>query len=96
MANTATPRDGTYTGFFYDAVTPALKYYNRGTLVFTVATAAVTTAGALTTDDTATFASAVTTGDHEFSNTITLTGTGVGSAAEEMTSGGAGAVCDWN
>jgi len=96
MANTTAPRGGTYTGFFYDAVTPALKYYNRGTLVFTVATAALTTAGALTTGGTATFASAVTTGDHEFSNTITLTGTGVGTATNEMTSGGAGTVCDWN
>lgn len=96
MANTSTPRGGTYTGFFYDAVTPAMKYYNRGTLVFTVATAAITTAGALTTDGAATFATATTTGDHEFSLTITAGSDGVGGTGEELTSGGAAAETDWN
>ena len=49
MANTTTPRSSTYSGWFYDAVTPAQKFYNRGTLVFTVATANVTAAGTLAT-----------------------------------------------
>ena len=95
MANTTVPRGGVYSGFFYDAVTPALKYYNRGTLVFTVATAGVTTGGALTTDGKATLASATTTGDHEFDLTLTMTGDGVGSDGEQLTSGGAASVCDW-
>ena len=47
MANTTTPRGSIFSGWFYDAVTPAMKFYNRGTLVFTVATAGVTTAGTL-------------------------------------------------
>ena len=48
MANTTTPRSSTYSGWFNDAVTPAMKFYNRGTLVYTVTTAAVANAGALT------------------------------------------------
>jgi len=36
MANTTTPRSPTYSGLFYDAVTPAIKIYNRGTLVETI------------------------------------------------------------
>ncbi len=95
MANTTTPRSGNYTGYFYDAVTPALKYYNRGTLVFTVATAAVTTAGALTTGGLATLASATTTGNHTFSSTVTATGDGVGTNGHQLTSAGAGAVTTW-
>lgn len=36
MANTSTPRSSIYNGWFYDAVTPAQKLYNRGTLVLTL------------------------------------------------------------
>jgi len=36
MANTTTPRSSIYNGWFYDAVTPAQKLYNRGTLVLTL------------------------------------------------------------
>ncbi len=95
MANTTVPRGGVFTGFFYDAVTPALKYFNRGTLVFTLATAGITTAGALTTGGLATLASATTTGNQEFDLTLTLTADGVGTDGEQLTSGGAGSVCDW-
>ena len=49
MANTTAPRGSTFNGWFYDAVTPAMKFYNRGTLVFTIATAGVTAAGTLAT-----------------------------------------------
>ena len=47
MANTIAPRSNIYTGWFYDAVTPAMKLYNRGTLVETIATAGITFAGTL-------------------------------------------------
>ncbi len=32
MANTTTPRGSIFNGIFYDAVTPSLKLYRRGTL----------------------------------------------------------------
>ena len=94
MANTTTPRGSIYNGWFYDAVTPAMKYYNRGTLVLTAAADALTTAGTLATDGAATLATAITTGNHTVSLTIT-NGEGVGTDAEVMTSGGAAAICDW-
>ena len=47
MANTTAPRSNIYTGWFYDAVTPAMKLYNRGTLVETIATAGITFEGTL-------------------------------------------------
>ncbi len=47
MANTTTPRGSIYSGWFYDAATPAMKFYNRGTLVMTIATAGITFAGTL-------------------------------------------------
>ena len=53
MANTTAPRpigNATYSGWFYDAVTPEMKFYNRGTLVFSVATDAVTAAGTFASD----------------------------------------------
>ncbi len=96
MANRTTPLGSIYNGWFYDAVTPAMKYYNRGTLVLTAATAALTTAGALTVDGAATLATSATTGDHAFSNTITAGADGVGANTEQLTSGGAGAGCDWS
>ncbi len=34
--NRTTPYGARYTGWFYDAVTPAQKFYNRGTLVSTL------------------------------------------------------------
>jgi hypothetical protein len=95
MANTTTPRSSIYNGWFYDAVTPAMKYYNRGTLVLTAATAALTTAGTLATTGAATLATGVTTGNHTFANTITAGADGVGASGERLTSGGAGAACDW-
>jgi hypothetical protein len=73
MANTTTPRSNNFNGWFYDAVTPAMKFYNRGTLVMTVATAAVTNAGAVTT-----------TGNHTFSSTTAL---GSGAVAYTWPSG---------
>lgn len=94
MANTSTPRSNNYNGWFYDAVTPAMKYYNRGTLVLTAAADALTTAGTLTTDGAATLATAITTGNHTFGLTVT-NGDGVGTNGEVFTSGGAAAVCDW-
>jgi len=36
MANRAAPYGTRYTGWYFDAVTPAAKLYNRGTLVKTV------------------------------------------------------------
>jgi hypothetical protein len=94
MANRTTPWSSNYNGWFYDAVTPAHKLYNRGTLVMTVAATAITTAGTLATGGLATFASATTTGNHTFSGTIT-NGDSVGADGEQFTSGGAAAVCDW-
>ncbi len=96
MANRTTPWSSNYNGWFYDAVTPTHKLYNRGTLVLTVASAAVTAAGTLATDGLATFASAITTGNHTFSNTITAGADGVGADGEQFTSGGAAAECDWS
>lgn len=95
MANTTTPRSSIYNGWFYDAVTPAMKYYNRGTLVLTTDAAALTMAGTLATTGAATLASATTTGNHSFSSTITVSD-GVGTATEQLTSGGAGNACDWS
>ena len=95
MANRTTPWSSNYSGWFYDAVTPTHKFYNRGTLVLTVATAGITTAGTLATTGAATFASATTTGNHTFSDTITAGVDGVGTATEQLTSGGAAAACDW-
>lgn len=40
--NRTTPNSARYTGFFYDAVTPEVKFYNRGTLVKTMAANDVT------------------------------------------------------
>jgi len=42
-----------------------------------------------------TLASATTTGNHTFSSTITAGADGVGTDGEQLTSGGAGAECDW-
>ena len=42
MANRTAPYGTRYTGWFYDAVTPAIKFYNRGTLVKTVSGSDVT------------------------------------------------------
>ncbi len=95
MANTTTPNSPIYNGWFYDAVTPTHKLYNRGTLVLTVATAGITTAGTLATGGLATLASAVTTGNHTLSSTITLTGDGAGTDSNQLQSGGVGAVCTW-
>ena len=95
MANTTTPRGSIYNGWFYDAVTPAMKYYNRGTLVLTAAADALTAAAALTVDGASTFATGVTTGDHEFSSTITAGADGVGSDGEQLASGGTGLAIDW-
>ena len=47
MANTTAPRSSTYNGWFYDAVTPAMKFYNRGTLVSTASGANTTLAGTM-------------------------------------------------
>ena len=95
MANTTAPRSNNFNGWFYDAVTPAHKLYNRGTLVLTVATTAITTAGTLATDGLATFATATTTGNHTFSLDITAGDDTTGSNGEHLTSGGAGAITDW-
>ena len=89
MANTTTPRGSIYNGWFYDAVTPTLKYYNRGTLVFTCASAGITTADTLATTGAATLASATTTGNHTFS--LTVTAGDVGTNGEQLTSAGTGA-----
>lgn len=86
MANTTTPRSANYNGWFYDAVTPAMKFYNRGTLVMTSgASAAVTHAGAVTT-----------TGAHTFSSTTTLGGVAYtwpaadGTATHDLNTDGSG------
>ena len=91
MANTTTPRSANYNGWYYDAVTPAMKFYNRGTLVVTsAASAALTFAG-----DTTISGAGTTTGNHTFTSTITAGADGVGSDSEQLTSGGSGAGCDW-
>jgi len=97
MANRTEPMPigGNYNGWFYDAVTPAMKYYNRGTLVLTAATSALTTAGTLATTGAATLATGVTTGNHTFLNTITAGTDGVGTAGHRLTSGGDSDVIDW-
>ena len=97
MSNISTPRGGVFTGWFSDnstTGTPVLKYYNRGTLVMTLASAGITAAGALTTDGVATLASAITTGNHTLSNTVTCTAD-AGTDGQELASGGAGVACTW-
>lgn len=95
MANRTTPWSANYNGWFYDAVTPTHKLYNRGTLVLTVATAGITTAGTLATTGLATLASATTTGNHTLSSTVTLTGDGAGTDSNQLTTGEGAAPCTW-
>ncbi len=95
MANTTTPRSANYNGWFYDAVTPAQKYYIRGTLALTISGNDLTCADALTVTGAATLGTATTTGNHTFSSTITAGSDSVGSDGEQLTSGGAAAECDW-
>ncbi len=93
--NRTTPLSSNYNGWFYDAVTPTHKLYNRGTLVLTIASNAVTAAGTLATGGLATFATAKTTGNHTFSLDITAGDGTTGSNGEHFTSGGAAAITDW-
>jgi hypothetical protein len=74
MANTATPRSNNFNGWFYDAVTPAMKFYNRGTH-----------AGAVTTTGAHTFSSTTTLGGVAY----TWPGTD-GSANDDLNTNGSG------
>ena len=62
MPNLTTPRGGRFTGWFWDAVTPAGKLYLNGTLVATVSGNDLTLADALTVDGAQTFTGVVTIG----------------------------------
>lgn len=80
MANTTTPRSANYNGWFYDAVTPAQKYYIRGTLALTIAGNDLTCADKITSVGT------ITCGAYTFpatdgANTNTLSTNGSGTLA---------------
>ena len=67
--NRTTPYGARYTGWFYDALTPAQKFYNRGTLVMTMSTNDTTFEGKIAaaspnaaTGDTSSYAEGAITG----------------------------------
>lgn len=90
MANRTAPLGTRFNGWFYDAVTPTMKLYNRGTLALTVSGNDATFPDAVTISGAATI-----TGNCTFSSTITAGADGVGANGEQLTSGGAAAECDW-
>ena len=78
MANTTAPRSANYNGWFYDAVTPAQKFYNRGTLVLTIASNDLTCADTITTVGTVTIgAYTLPATDGANTNVPTTNGSGV-------------------
>lgn len=91
----------THTGWRRDRTNSRLDFFFEGTrqghidATGMVVTGTLTTTGASTFTGLATMATAIVTGDIELSSTITLTGDSVGSDGEQLTSGGAAAVCDW-
>ena len=90
MANTTTPRGSIYNGWFYDAVTPAMKYYNRGTLVFTVATAAVTAAGTVASGALTVTGDATISGDANIAGIPYTWPTNDGSSGQQLQTNGSG------
>ena len=94
MANTTTPRSSTYSGWFYDAATPAMKFYNRGTLVFTVATAGVTAAGTLATQAYAVTGDVTISGDANIAGIPYTWPANNGDAGQQLQTDGSG-VLTW-
>ena len=90
MANTTAPRSPTFSGWFYDAVTPAQKFYNRGTLVFTVATANVTAAGTLATQAYTITGDATISGDANIAGIPYTWPTDDGTSGEQLQTNGSG------
>lgn len=62
MANRTSPLGGRFTGWFNDALTPALKYYLNGTLVMTASGNDLTLADKLVVTGTSTLTGAPTLG----------------------------------
>lgn len=85
----------THNGWRYDPANTRLDFYYRGTRGGHINATGASFTGTLATTGAATLASATTTGNHTFSNTITAGSDGVGTDGEQLTSGGAGAECDW-
>ena len=97
----ANSRSSIHRGFHWDAVNSRLVIEVAGTEVMDMdaddlaIVPNTTVAGTLGVTGLATLATGKTSGDHEFSSTITLTGDSVGADGEQLTSGGAASVCDW-
>lgn len=83
MPNLTTPRGAKFTGTFYDAVTPALKIYNRGTLVGTISGNDLTLADKLTVTGTSTHTGVTTIGAYAMP-------TAAGGATEQLQTDGSG------
>ena len=90
MANTTSPRSSIYTGVFYNAVDGRLETYYRGTKVTHVNATELQVDQALDVDGAADFAI-----NTKFNLTIEVSD-GKGSDAEQLTSGGGSAACDWS
>lgn len=94
----------THRGWKYDAANGRLAAQFNGTEVFDfdandmVITPALTVTGAITASGglgATTLASGTVTGNLTLSSTLTAGADGVGADGEQLTSGGAGAECDW-
>lgn len=85
----------THRGFKYDAANGRLAIQYNGTEVLDFDANDIASTIAISLGAT-TLASATTTGNHTFSSTITAGADGVGADGEQLTSGGAGAECDWS
>lgn len=95
MTNLATPVSPIYSGWFYDAVNSRINLYYRGTKVAHASASELQVDQALDVDGAANFAAEVECVANLHAQLTIEVSDGVGSNAEQLTSGGAAAVCDW-
>ena len=95
MTNLATPISSIYNGLFWNAVDSRMEMYYRGTKVTHVSATELQVDQALDVDGAANFAAeAEFVANVDFQSTIEAGG--VGNDAQQLTSGGAGSVCNWD
>ncbi len=97
MTNRTTPYGSRYTGWFKNeaAATPSLDMYYKGTKVGHITAAELQVDQALDVDGAANFAAeAEFVANVDFQ--LTVEAGGVGTDAQQFTSGGAGVVCNWD
>ena len=90
MTNLAAPISSIYNGLFWNAVDSRMEMYYRGTKVTHVSATELQVDQALDVDGAADFAI-----NTKFNLTIEVSD-GKGSDAEQLTSGGGSAACDWS